>query len=89
MLQIDPEKLRSSGSCDSLDTMKHGGGAGVGDGAASGTGVNGKHPDHAFFEFTFRRFFDDGGHPMPSSKLTEPGGVGGGPATNTNGPVYV
>lgn len=26
---------------------------------------NGKHPDHAFFEFTFRRFFDDGGHPYP------------------------
>lgn len=26
---------------------------------------HGKHPDHAFFEFTFRRFFDDGGHPYP------------------------
>jgi serine/threonine-protein kinase LATS1/2 len=26
---------------------------------------HGKHPDHAFFEFTFRRFFDDGGHPFP------------------------
>jgi len=26
---------------------------------------NGKHPDHAFFEFTFRRFFDDGGQPYP------------------------
>ena len=28
---------------------------------------NGKHPEHghAFFEFTFRRFFDDGGHPYP------------------------
>jgi len=26
---------------------------------------NGKHPDHAFFEFTFRRFFDDGGLPYP------------------------
>ena len=25
---------------------------------------NGKHPDHAFFEFTFRRFFDDDGHPL-------------------------
>ncbi|XP_077976956.1 uncharacterized protein LOC144432587 [Glandiceps talaboti] len=27
---------------------------------------NGKHPDHAFYEFTFRRFFDDGGHPLPA-----------------------
>ncbi|XP_074601235.1 uncharacterized protein LOC141855200 isoform X5 [Brevipalpus obovatus] len=26
---------------------------------------NGKHPEHAFFEFTFRRFFDDGGHAYP------------------------
>ncbi|XP_038076850.1 serine/threonine-protein kinase LATS1-like [Patiria miniata] len=26
---------------------------------------NGKHPEHAFFEFTFRRFFDDGGYPYP------------------------
>uniref|UniRef100_A0A8D2ZPN9 non-specific serine/threonine protein kinase n=1 Tax=Scophthalmus maximus TaxID=52904 RepID=A0A8D2ZPN9_SCOMX len=24
---------------------------------------NGKHPEHAFYEFTFRRFFDDNGHP--------------------------
>ena len=29
---------------------------------------NGKHPEHAFFEFTFRRFFDDGGHPYPTVK---------------------
>ena len=27
----------------------------------------GQHPEHAFFEFTFRRFFDDGGHPMTSN----------------------
>lgn len=30
--------------------------------------INGKHPEHAFLEFTFRRFFDDGGHPYPSMK---------------------
>lgn len=30
--------------------------------------VNGKYPDHAFFEFTFKRFFDDAGHPYPSVK---------------------
>ncbi|XP_070568259.1 serine/threonine-protein kinase LATS1-like [Ptychodera flava] len=27
---------------------------------------NGRHPEHAFYEFTFRRFFDDGGHPLPT-----------------------
>ena len=26
---------------------------------------NGRHPEHAFFEFTFHRFFDHGGHPYP------------------------
>lgn len=26
---------------------------------------NGRHPDHGFFEFTFRRFFDDGGQAYP------------------------
>ena len=29
-------------------------------------GVNGTYPEHAFFEFTFKRFFDDGGHPYPT-----------------------
>lgn len=35
---------------------------------------NGKHPDHAFFEFTFRRFFDDDGHaldPFPFRSKSE------------------
>lgn len=26
---------------------------------------NGRHPEHAFYEFTFRRFFDDGGQAYP------------------------
>jgi len=26
---------------------------------------NGHYPEHAFSEFTFRRFFDDGGHARP------------------------
>ncbi|KAM9315696.1 serine/threonine-protein kinase LATS1 isoform 2-T2 [Gastrophryne carolinensis] len=29
---------------------------------------NGKHPEHAFYEFTFRRFFDDNGHPYNHPK---------------------
>lgn len=40
---------------------------------------NGKHPEHAFFEFTFRRFFDDGGHPCANA-AEEP---------DSNSPVYV
>ncbi|KAG8444463.1 hypothetical protein GDO86_009585 [Hymenochirus boettgeri] len=29
---------------------------------------NGKHPEHAFYEFTFRRFFDDNGYPYSYPK---------------------
>ncbi|XP_065295894.1 serine/threonine-protein kinase Warts isoform X1 [Dermacentor albipictus] len=32
---------------------------------ASAPEPNGRHPEHAFFEFTFRRFFDDGGQAYP------------------------
>ncbi|KAM4694939.1 serine/threonine-protein kinase LATS1 [Discoglossus pictus] len=32
---------------------------------------NGKHPEHAFYEFTFRRFFDDNGHPYNCPKPIE------------------
>ncbi|XP_065124795.1 serine/threonine-protein kinase LATS1 [Paramisgurnus dabryanus] len=32
---------------------------------------NGKHPEHAFYEFTFRRFFDDNGHPYSCPKPIE------------------
>jgi len=49
---VDPDKLRTSGSTESLD------------GKRDGTYENGKQPEHAFFEFTFRRFFDDFGHPV-------------------------
>lgn len=70
---VDPDKIRqSSGSCDSLDTLKL-------DGAG---GENGKYADHAFFDFTFRRFFDDGGHPLPVNKLSES-------KDSNNDPVYV
>lgn len=32
--------------------------------------LNGKFPEHAFFEFTFKRFFDDAGHPYPTAKYS-------------------
>lgn len=52
---VDPEKLRFSN--DNGDDSKR---RDIGQ-------ENGKHPEHGFFEFTFRRFFDDGGHPYPDS----------------------
>lgn len=32
------------------------------------TTPNNKHPEHAFYEFTFRRFFDDNGYPFRCPK---------------------
>lgn len=56
---VDPEKLWSSKGKDNLnDTL-------------NGWFRNGKHPEHAFYEFTFRRFFDDNGHPYSCPKPIE------------------
>ncbi|XP_075418952.1 serine/threonine-protein kinase LATS2 [Tenrec ecaudatus] len=35
------------------------------------TSTNNKHPEHAFYEFTFRRFFDDNGYPFRCPKPSE------------------
>ncbi|XP_006832026.1 PREDICTED: serine/threonine-protein kinase LATS2 [Chrysochloris asiatica] len=35
------------------------------------TSANNKHPEHAFYEFTFRRFFDDNGYPFRCPKPSE------------------
>uniref|UniRef100_A0A0B7AW07 non-specific serine/threonine protein kinase n=1 Tax=Arion vulgaris TaxID=1028688 RepID=A0A0B7AW07_9EUPU len=63
---VDPDKLRTN---DSEGSKK-----------VDSKLENGKHPEHAFFEFTFRRFFDDGGHPC-SVPLQ--------PDQEANSPVYV
>uniref|UniRef100_A0A1A8HUF7 non-specific serine/threonine protein kinase n=2 Tax=Nothobranchius kuhntae TaxID=321403 RepID=A0A1A8HUF7_NOTKU len=56
---VDPEKLRSSnGEGNHNDTL-------------SCWFRKGKHPEHAFYEFTFRRFFDDNGHPYSCPKPIE------------------
>ncbi|KAM3861200.1 serine/threonine-protein kinase LATS1 [Diretmus argenteus] len=58
---VDPEKLWSSdteGEGNHNDTL-------------NGWFRNGKHPEHAFYEFTFRRFFDDNGHPYSRPKPIE------------------
>ncbi|TRY59182.1 hypothetical protein DNTS_032427 [Danionella cerebrum] len=58
---VDPDKLWSEDE--------------GGDGAFNDTLTrwfrNGKHPEHAFYEFTFRRFFDDNGHPYSCPKPIE------------------
>lgn len=75
---VDPEKLWSSTG---------GGGEGGGrggkgdcdhdDDTLNGWFRNGKHPEHAFYEFTFRRFFDDNGHPYSCPKPIEYEGYDG------------
>uniref|UniRef100_A0A8C9WR58 non-specific serine/threonine protein kinase n=1 Tax=Sander lucioperca TaxID=283035 RepID=A0A8C9WR58_SANLU len=58
---VDPDKMWSSdsgGEDDLNDTL-------------NGWFRNGKHPEHAFYEFTFRRFFDDNGHPYSCPKPIE------------------
>ncbi|XP_072217825.1 serine/threonine-protein kinase LATS1 [Leuresthes tenuis] len=56
---VDPDKLRSSdGENNHNDTLNC-------------WFRNGKHPEHAFYEFTFRRFFDDNGHPYSCPKPIE------------------
>lgn len=55
---VHPDKRWSSGSD---------GEGGPGGGGGPG-GLNGRHPEHAFYEFTFRRFFDDNGHPYSCPK---------------------
>ncbi|CAL8240459.1 unnamed protein product [Merluccius merluccius] len=48
---------------------------------------HGKHPEHAFYEFTFRRFFDDNGcpfrYPKPADATQAPPGN---PSANRTGP---
>lgn len=72
---IDPDKIRGSDSEDEIKKPDH--------------PVNGKHPEHAFFEFTFRRFFDDGGHPYPVKEPESPQEQTEPKTTESNAPVYV
>ncbi|XP_066992358.2 serine/threonine-protein kinase Warts isoform X2 [Anabrus simplex] len=64
---VDPERLRNSGSS----------GSDISDELLD----NGK-PYHGFFEFTFRRFFDDGGGPAYNNKISLDD-------NDNQGPVYV
>lgn len=74
---VDPDKLRNSEESEETRKVER--------------LENGKHPEHAFFEFTFRRFFDDGGHPMAPSNF-EPkdfANLEPGSDPDSNSPVYV
>ncbi|XP_036622691.1 serine/threonine-protein kinase LATS1 [Trichosurus vulpecula] len=57
---VDPDKLWSEDNDEGNinDTL-------------NGWYKNGKHPEHAFYEFTFRRFFDDNGYPYNYPKPIE------------------
>ncbi|KYO37704.1 serine/threonine-protein kinase LATS1 isoform A [Alligator mississippiensis] len=56
---VDPDKLWSDEKEGNVnDTL-------------NGWYKNGKHPEHAFYEFTFRRFFDDNGYPYNNPKPIE------------------
>ncbi|KAL2081097.1 hypothetical protein ACEWY4_022950 [Coilia grayii] len=74
-----------------FDPVEEEGGPGAwsdsGDGGSSRGGAydtlcspHGKHPEHAFYEFTFRRFFDDNGCPFRYPKPLEE--AHGGPSTS-------
>ncbi|XP_004680323.1 PREDICTED: serine/threonine-protein kinase LATS2 isoform X1 [Condylura cristata] len=45
------------------------------------TSPNNKHPEHAFYEFTFRRFFDDNGYPF---RCPKPSGAEASQAENSD-----
>lgn len=72
---VDPDKIRGSDSEDEIMKPDH--------------PVNGKHPEHAFFEFTFRRFFDDGGHPLNVKDQDSPKEEPEPKTAESNAPVYV
>ncbi|RWS31454.1 serine/threonine-protein kinase LATS1-like protein [Leptotrombidium deliense] len=80
---IDPERLHNS---------KTNGAHPYDDNQNSDRYENGKHPEHAFFEFTFRRFFDDGGQPYPLRLSLDGGDASNSSSVADNGqgaPVYV
>ncbi|KAM7308164.1 serine/threonine-protein kinase Warts [Ixodes scapularis] len=61
------------------------------DPAPTSADSNGRHPEHAFFEFTFRRFFDGSGQPYPVGAGSA-GGAAPGQEEGADGrgsPVYV
>ncbi|XP_063988229.1 serine/threonine-protein kinase Warts-like isoform X1 [Diachasmimorpha longicaudata] len=64
---VDPDKLRNSEASDS---------------DKSGELLDNGKPFHGFFEFTFRRFFDDGGGPAYPSRISLDD-------NDNQGPVYV
>lgn len=63
---VDPDKLRNSNDSNHSDNDR------------SDT----SKPFHGFFEFTFRRFFDDGGGPAFTNKISLDD-------NDNQGPVYV
>ncbi|RWS14954.1 Serine/threonine-protein kinase LATS1-like protein [Dinothrombium tinctorium] len=81
---IDPDKLHNSNKSNGIHPYD--------DNQNSDRYENGKHPEHAFFEFTFRRFFDDGGQPYPLRMSLDGNEAVNSSSVTDNGqgsPVYV
>lgn len=89
---VDPDKLRPSTDSDDSSSSSSADGNGAGGGPRAGVpnrfgnNVGNHQPGHAFYEFTFRRFFDDGGHPYPLKSIAEAVAAAAAAASNaTNG----
>ena len=75
---IDPDRVRESNPDEEIKKPDH--------------PSNGKHPEHAFYEFTFRRFFDDMGNPYPQIQnlnFEDSDSVADSTEQESSGPVYV
>ncbi len=86
---IDPDKLHSNGSSHSSNGIVSHETYDDYPNATNGQySENGKHPEHAFFEFTFRRFFDAGGQAYPI-KLSDNNNTNNSNDNGQGSPVYV
>ena len=88
---IDPERLMTSEEEDEFED-DGGGLSRPGGGAKKKSSSRDKKDYHGFYEFTFRRFFDDSGHPVFSpgpNALKTMRQVETDDNENPSGPVYV
>ena len=64
--EIDSDRLMNNSDDDENTDMNHENGRAM-DGSSRGNNLHSNKDYHGFYEFTFRRFFDDGGHPLPET----------------------
>ena len=81
--EIDSDRLLNNSDDDESTDMSHENIRGIA-GSARGSNLHSNKDYHGFYEFTFRRFFDDGGHPLPE---THPSFVPISQANNSHEPI--